>query len=185
MKSSKARSPRRNTSARGVDSRSITPIKIADGPSRTYEQAGRHFSGDWFASRSVQAQRADAVVPSRAEIMVVNAEDAAGGAPPVLTSSVPAALRTVAYLDPAGRRWVGEGLRTGERVTLHAGEAPLASTFSPDGSVGLDAEVKRLLERRGSFVADADELVVAFQSPAAEGRLRSAQLVAEAMLSHE
>ena len=75
----------------------------------------------------------------------------------MLTSSVPAALRTVAYLDPAGRRWVGEGLRTGERVTLHPGDAPLASTFSPDGSVGLDAEVKRLLERRGSFVADADD----------------------------
>ena len=51
----------------------FTPIKIADGPSRTYEQAGRHFSGDWFASRSVQAQRADAVVPSRADITVVNA----------------------------------------------------------------------------------------------------------------
>ena len=63
---------------------------------------GRDYGGDWFASRSVQAQRAEAIVPSRAEIQLVNADAARGGAPPVVVSSIPAALREISYLDTAG-----------------------------------------------------------------------------------
>ena len=134
----------------------LSPLQLADGPSRSQEQTGRHFSGEWFASRSRQAQRADAVVPSRAEITLVNADAAHDGAPPVLTSSVPAAIRRITYLDPAGRQWVGDGLRTGERVTLRTGGVE-EGAFSTGGSEGLDAEVKHLLERRGGFVALADD----------------------------
>ena len=134
----------------------LSPLHLADGPSRSHEQTGRHFSGDWFASRSRQAQRADAVVPSRAEITLVNADAARDGAPPVLTSSVPAAIRRITYLDPAGRQWVGDTLRTGDRVTLRTGGAE-EGAFSTGGSEGLDAEVKHLLERRGNFVAVADD----------------------------
>ncbi len=136
----------------------LSPLKIADGPSRVYEQTSRAFSGDWFPSRSVQAQRADAVVPSRAEITLTNPDAARDGAPPVLTSSVPAALRTVLYRDPAGLLWTSVGtLRTGERITLHPGESLEVSTFFAGGSDWLDKEVRRLLDQRGGFVALADD----------------------------
>ena len=71
---------------------------------RSYEQSGRTYGGDWFTSRSVQAQRAEAIVPSRAEIQLLSAGVHAD-APPVVVSSIPATLREIRYLDPAGHRW--------------------------------------------------------------------------------
>ena len=134
----------------------LAPVQIKEGATRVYRQEGRRFFGDWFSSRSVQAHRMDAVVPSRAEITLANADAARGGAPPVFTSSVPATIRRIAYFDPAGRRWVGDALRTGERITLREGEVE-AGAFSPGGSSDLDVVAGLLLDRRGGFVALADD----------------------------
>ena len=124
---------------------------------RSREQNGRTYTGDWFASRSVQAHRMEAVVPSRAEIQLLNADAARDGAPPVVTSSVPAAIKAIYYRDPNGKQWRGENLRTGERVSLLADTTDAASGLSVGGSAGLNAEIRTLGERSGGFVAVAPD----------------------------
>ena len=71
----------------------LSPLKTPGTGSRSYEQSGWAYGGDWFTSRSVQAQRAEAIVPSRAEIQLLPAT--AADAPPVVVSSIPATLREI------------------------------------------------------------------------------------------
>lgn len=143
------------------------PAEI-NGTTRSFERAGRNYSGDWFASRSVQAARAEAVVPSRAEVQLLNADAAHDGAPPVVTSTVPAAIREIRYRDPAGHFWVGENLRTGERITMHRfqGSSGVAPTPGQEdqplpeiigGSALAAQEIQRYASTPGCFVAYADE----------------------------
>lgn len=135
----------------------LTPLEIGTGGrSPSYGQAGRNYSGDWFASRSVQAQRAEAVVPSRAEIQLLNTDAARDGAPPVVTSSVPAAIRKIQYVDANGHRWIGDDLRTGERIALRSGELDLHSLL-PGGSKYLDGDAKLFMDRPGCFIAVAQD----------------------------
>jgi alkanesulfonate monooxygenase SsuD/methylene tetrahydromethanopterin reductase-like flavin-dependent oxidoreductase (luciferase family) len=78
--------------------------------------------------------------------------------------------------------------RPGRRLTDEEVDAVLAS---PEGmqieqmvrysAVGRPAEVREYLDRFAKH-ADADELIVALQSPASEDRLRSAELIAGEML---
>ncbi len=67
-------------------------------------------------------------------------------------------------------------------LLLSGGAAPHVDTMLTHTAVGTAAEVRDQLTafRR---LADADELIVAFQSPAPETRLRSVRLTAEAMAS--
>jgi alkanesulfonate monooxygenase SsuD/methylene tetrahydromethanopterin reductase-like flavin-dependent oxidoreductase (luciferase family) len=79
--------------------------------------------------------------------------------------------------------------RPGRRLTDDEVDAVLSS---PEGgqieqmvvysAVGTPPDVRDYIETFAKH-ADADELIVALQSPASEARLRSAQLLADAMLS--
>lgn len=97
----------------------VSPIFLTgDGSSelsRNFAQSGNRFSGEWFNSRTVQAQYAEAIVPSRArmELVEINADGA-----PVLLSSIPHALDRVLYAAADGSVWIGGPVRTGERVML-------------------------------------------------------------------
>ncbi len=124
---------------------------------RSREQNGRTYTGDWFASRSVQAHRLEAVVPSRAEIQLLNADAARDGAPPVFTSSVPTAIKMIYYRDANGKQWRGGNLRTGERVSLATDATDEVSALSLGGSAGLNSEVRTAVERPGGFVAVAED----------------------------
>lgn len=86
--------------------------------SRTYEQSGSHYFGDWFASRAVQGHFAEAIIPTRAEVRVLNSALLSESVPPILLSSLPVTLQEVRYLDDAGRSWHGQNLKTGEQLTL-------------------------------------------------------------------
>ena len=153
----------------------LMPLGVGSGggAKRSFEESGRSYRGDWFTSRSVQAQRAEAVVPTRAGVQLVNAEAARGGAPPVFTSSVSATLKEIWYCDPAGGRWRGQNLRTGERITLIRHQASVAPSATPGpapagplgsfeppstgGSDLFDAFKTRCASLPGYFVAFADE----------------------------
>ncbi len=102
----------------------LTPLKVGRFFGKSFGQSGRDYGGDWFASRSVQAQRAEAIVPSRAEVQLLNADAASTGAPPVVVSSIPATLREIHYLDPPGHGWRGDHLHTGEQSPCVGRTAP-------------------------------------------------------------
>ena len=132
----------------------LSPLKTPGAGGRSYEQAGRAFGGDWFTSRSVQAQRAEAIVPSRAEVQLLAA--GAADAPPVVVSSIPATLREICYLDPAGHRWSGHNLRTGERMTLQP-KSYAAPEVLTGGSNYLGQLQKGAWDEPGTFFALADD----------------------------
>lgn len=128
----------------------LSQVKVRQMQSKAFEQAGRTFTGDWFASRSVQAQRLRMIVPSRAEIQLVSAE----GAPPEVISSIPVTLADFQYIDPAGRCWRAAGLRTGERVALKPGDR-LTGGSEVSGSFQLAALERESMKEPGSFYAVA------------------------------
>jgi hypothetical protein len=78
---------------------------------------GRAYSGDWFKSRSIQAQRFATVRSTRAALTVAGL-DASGA--PVVVSSIESPLETVVVTDENGKSWRGDNVRTGEKVTLRA-----------------------------------------------------------------
>lgn len=130
----------------------VTEVKVRNLEGKVFEQTGRAYSRDWFASRSVQAQRLRAIVPSRAEIQLVSA----AGAPPEVISTIPATLTALQYIDASNRCWRGAGLRTGERVALKPGDR-LAAPSDVEGSFQLAALQRESMKEPGSFYAVADD----------------------------
>ena len=132
----------------------LSPLKMPGAGTQSYEQSGRTYSGGWFTSRRVQAQRVEAIVPSRAEIELVDAGTA--DTPPVVVSSIPATLRQIRYLDPSGHRWQGHDLHTGERMTLQR-ESAAAIDAVAAGSDYLFHLQTNSRDEPGSFFAVADD----------------------------
>ncbi len=97
----------------------VAPISLTGDPTletaRRFEQTGKNLSGQWFNSRSVQAQYLQTIVPTRARIELVNTAD---DGTPTLLSSVPFTLEEILYLDDSGQTWHGTSLRTGETIAL-------------------------------------------------------------------
>ncbi len=104
-------------------------------PAHSREHEGQQFNmpelltynGDWFQSRSEQAQLVETLRPGRGRV-----ELQPGANPPVLTSSLPGKLETVYYRDPGGQWWASRAiLATGGTVTLEpASEAEFNSWFA-------------------------------------------------------
>ncbi len=133
----------------------LSPLGASFAGRRRFAQAGRECSGDWFMSRLVQAHRAETIVPSRAEIQLLNPAEAGGGAPPVVVSSIPATLREIVYHAPAGTDWHGSNLHTGERATLRQdGQTSFTVTTGSAYLTGLQ-RMARL--EPGTFFAVADD----------------------------
>ena len=80
---------------------------------------GRAFSGDWFRSRSLQAQRLTSIRSTRAALEIVG-HDPSGA--PMVVSSIESPLETVVMTDEKGKFWRADNVRTGEKVTLRSVE---------------------------------------------------------------
>lgn len=141
--------------SRGFTSRDdlfLVPVDLKKAGGQEYEQNGKSYGGDWYASRSLQAQRAKTIVPTRARVDLLNAEQATAGAPPVVVSSLPVELTELRYTDEAGKFWRGQHLRTGERQTLQPDEGS-SVVNSTGGSDYLERLLKDGRTRRGNFTA--------------------------------
>ena len=136
----------------------FSPVSMGTGSDggRRLSQAGRDYAGDWFASRSVQAHRLETIVPSRAEVQLVNVAAAQNGAPPEVVSSIPGTLKELHYVDAAAHRWGGTGLRTGERVTLRR-ESRQNFKSGREGSEFLSGLQMAGVDEPESFYAEADD----------------------------
>jgi hypothetical protein len=97
----------------------ITPLRTGqtqDQRKRIYYETDGHYSGDWFGSRSIQAQLIERAQPTRQRIE--RTDPTTPDAPPVLHSSVSTPLYDVYYRDAQGQYWHTPVLHTGERKTL-------------------------------------------------------------------
>ena len=150
----------------------FTPLKVGRFFGKSFGRSGRDFGGDWFASRSVQAQRAEAIVPSRAEVQLLNADAASTGAPPVVVSSIPATIKEIHYLDLSDHGWRGDNLHTGERVTLR--HEPSYDRSFPGGSALLGKLPDQMTRQPGYFYAVADDAPFIETLPAIRWRKQQA-----------
>lgn len=96
----------------------LSPVALRNANSQGLLQTGNGYGGDWFVSRSLQAQRLETVQPTRARVQILNGDPTRSGAPPVVVSSLPLELEDFYYMDEAGTCWRGKNVRTGEQQTL-------------------------------------------------------------------
>jgi hypothetical protein len=99
----------------------ILPIGLRDSPGsylpergKTYLLDGTTWSGDWFRSRTTQAQLLSAVLPTRAQVQIVTSQDAA----PSAVSTFDQEMAEFWYFDEEGSAWKAENLRPGEKQAL-------------------------------------------------------------------
>lgn len=101
----------------------LSPVNFNTTNNRQFVQDDRQYSGDWFASRSLQAQRIESIQPTRSRVQLLNGEPFKNGAPPTVVSSLPVELEELVFRDEKGRDWMGQHLRTGEPQTLKPGQS--------------------------------------------------------------
>lgn len=85
---------------------------------RTYRLDGATWSGDWFRSRSTQAQLFTSVESTRARIEIMPGTDGN----PVAISSFEHPLVELWYYDAGGKAWHAKDFRPGERKSLAKGK---------------------------------------------------------------
>jgi hypothetical protein len=118
---------------------------------RNYQETARGYGGDWFTSRAVQGQFAEAFAPSRETVELVGVREGR----PVVRSSVPVTLTDFYYIDDQGGRWTSPEVPTGEDVPLaQAGgmKSPMHAVSSTAGPM-LRQVFASLGEREGFFYA--------------------------------
>ena len=131
----------------------LAPSEFGKGQINQYTVAGNEFRGDWFRSRSLQAQWVQAIVPTRAEITVMKGE---GGAPAII-SSIDAVLKEFYYTDAQGQLWVGRNVATGTRTTLGVPKE-LPNILGDEASDALrDALGEATAPAPGRFYATAED----------------------------
>jgi len=124
-----------------------------------YTVDGHTYGGDWFTSRSMQAQLIETIRPSRSRIEVIPGN--AGGAP-ALVSSVENDLQQVFYIDDDGKYWhLAGGIRVGEKKTL---EPSTQSDFYAwlgasrrDAGARVNFLLDQSIQRHGYFYAMAED----------------------------
>ena len=115
---------------------------------------GTRYAGDWFRSRSIQAQRLQYARSSRARIGRVRV--ASGG--PTILSSIDVALEKLYFRDESGRIWYGENVLPGRPVSLQStSEAAYYQFWRSFRTAGpaIRARIDTIRGLRGAFLASA------------------------------
>ncbi len=119
-----------------------------------FVQDGKHYTGDWFASRREQLLFARAVVPSRASL---RADPATAGKPPVLHSEYNGLMVNLYYQDNDGNYWKIDRMTDGQPTTLQPATADEFKT-AWEASVNtapslLSTYLGKVAPERGTFFA--------------------------------
>jgi hypothetical protein len=143
----------------------ITPVRLGaskwarftNGAERSWrfeeqaEEGNLKVSGDWFQSRSEQAQVLEAVIPTRGRI---EARNEAGA--PVFLSTFDFPIKTLWYTDDSGTVWQAGDITPGKAFTCVNGSAVPMKAEADRFSVSLRKNAETLFARKGHFVAITD-----------------------------
>ncbi|XHR26691.1 MAG: hypothetical protein ACFUZC_12105 [Chthoniobacteraceae bacterium] len=133
------------------------PLDGNSGRSGRMNVEGMRYSGDWFRSRSIQAQHLAAIRPTRAAVTVTGTE--ASGAP-IVVSSIGSPLKALFLTDENGKSWGAKIVRTGEKTVLQPSSGKDIG-FPQDIASPARSTVDEILKDRvahplpGTFVAAA------------------------------
>ena len=136
----------------------ITDLTVnhLDRSSREFGSHGTRYAGDWFRSRSIQAQRLQWARSSRARVELVGAE----GTHPVLLSSIDVRLDELYFRDESGRVWQGRNVLPGRPAALRSATEQEYERFLREVSLGtagpgIRTRVDEIRGLRGAFLASA------------------------------
>jgi len=110
---------------------SAAPTPGGNNREKAFARDEASVSGAWFASRQRQQHLMERITPTRARVELVGGGGGAD-APPIVQSSVGAALRDFRYRDSAQRLWGADEVTPGQKVTLR--ELPVGSPDLPAGN---------------------------------------------------
>lgn len=140
----------------------VLPIGLRDSPGgyslaqrgNTYLLDGLTWSGDWFRSRSTQAQVFTAVIPTRSQVQLVTSSGSALSA----VSSFEENLAEFWYFDDGGMAWKAQNLRPGEQQTLQRADSQefdgwLKNALRPAGFITQSRTQAFAKDKRGKFFA--------------------------------
>jgi hypothetical protein len=122
----------------------LLPIRIGDGTTHLpWRERGQHYSlngdrwsGDWFRSRTTQAQAMVDVAPSRGQFTFGTAPDGT----PTAVSTFEREMTELWYFDADGQPWTARKIAPGETVSLVRAEASafdrwLNTALTPAGAI--------------------------------------------------
>ncbi len=150
----------RGSSFQTRDDALIAPISLenrTDIRRRTFDNSGTFYAGDWFTSRSLQAQWIETIIPTRAEIALLNASEVRDhGVAPLVVSSIAGTLSELYLIDEVGRRWRATNIRTGEKATLQPTTKPPEAPLLEAGTRVRDMWA-RAKDQHGYFYATSSD----------------------------
>lgn len=130
--------------------------------STTYASSGSSMSGDFFRSRSEQGHLIKTITPTRAGIEQSGKADDGS---PMIISSIVQSLGRVVYVDPVGKVWQADGVKTGAKVTMKPWDEPSARVWWMESishcNQTLSKQAKEMFgakKRVGRFFAVAEDL---------------------------
>ena len=137
----------------------ITDLTTADylhQSSREFGSNGTRYAGDWFRSRSIQAQRLQWARSSRARVELVRTE----GTHPVLLSSIDVRLDELYFRDESGQLWHASNVLPGRPAALRSATEEEYERFLLEVSLGtagpgIRTRVDEIRGLRGAFLASA------------------------------
>ncbi len=140
----------------------ILPITLRESPGiysaaqrgNTYLLDGSTWTGDWFRSRSTQAQILTAVIPTRSQVQIT----ALPGSAPMVVSSFEQNFPEFWYFDDSGIAWKASNLRPGEKQSLQrAGDQEFERWWKvalrPAGFMSQSRAQAFAKDKRGKFFA--------------------------------
>lgn len=134
------------------------PGMTSKGNHGTYTNNPLDCAGDWFVSRSVQAQVMQVTRPSRSRMELI---PGANGGAPTLLSSVENNLTHVFYIDDSGHFWSTGEMRVGEKRTLQPSTEMEFTQWIRSSTTQAGARINFLLDqahrRGGYFYASAED----------------------------
>ena len=149
------------------DSVWILPYKNSDHEDSltgVFAQDGKHYTGNWLASRREQTLYAAAVVPSRAALLLVTPTPQAGVAASAgvsLRSEYNGTLKKLYYLDASGNAWKTDSLTDGETQKLvPIGHDEIARAWQNEVSASpglLRSYMREVTPTPGTFFALGDD----------------------------
>jgi hypothetical protein len=136
----------------------ITDLTVnhLDRSSREFGSHGTRYAGDWFRSRSIQAQRLQWARSSRARVELVGTE----GTHPVLLSSIDVRLDELYFRDESGQLWHARNVLPGRSAALRSATEQEYERFLREVSLstagpGIRTRVDEIRGLRGAFLASA------------------------------
>ncbi|MFV0416024.1 MAG: hypothetical protein ACK5NG_06615 [Chthoniobacterales bacterium] len=124
---------------------------------RNFTNHGNLYGGDWFASRSRQMHFLQNISSGREAIDLLNSNELANGATPLILSSIPGVLEELRWIDFSGQEWMASNVAAGQKTEMKQVDSNTDQIKDFVDRVGagsiINTNWQRVTDRKGFFYA--------------------------------